>query len=286
MCQTLRRVLSCGRIKRHFDFIPLIERPQLSRKIKKAVIPAAGKGTRLLPITKVIPKEMLPLGRKPVLEFIVDELISIGITHFHFVVSPEKLSIPAYFDEFAGIEVSYSIQSQQNGLADAVLCAEDFVAGDSFIVALGDSIITPIRVPRPTSRVLECFESTGADGVIIVMKAPKEEISRYGIVHPVGRVDKWFPIDLLIEKPLPDQAPSNFAIAGRYAFNASIFDYIRKTQPGAGGEIQLTDSISLMIADGCEVWGVPLVGSEIRRDIGTFETYFDAFLAALSEEAM
>jgi len=256
----------------------------LSRKITKAVIPAAGKGTRLLPITKVIPKEMLPVGRKPVLEIIVDELVSIGITHFHFVVSPEKLSIPNYFDDYAGINVSYSIQYQQNGLADAVLCAEDFVAGDPFLVALGDSIITPMCVPHATSRVLECFEHTNADGVIIVMKAPKDEVSRYGIVRPSGKIDRWFPIDMLVEKPSPEQAPSEFAIAGRYAFDASIFDYIRKTKPGAGSEVQLTDSISLMIADGREVWCVPLVCTEIRRDIGTFETYFEAFLAALKEE--
>jgi UTP--glucose-1-phosphate uridylyltransferase len=115
------------------------------------------------------------------------------------------------------------------------------------------------------------------------MKAPKEEISRYGIVRPKVWDDGRFEIDLLVEKPKPGEAPSDYGIAGRYAFVPEIFDYIRKTKPGSGGELQITDSIALMLADCRPVWCVPLVGDEVRRDIGTFESYFEAFNLAATQ---
>jgi len=255
-----------------------------SRKIRRAVIPAAGKGTRLLPLTKLIPKEMLPLGRKPVLEVIVDEITSTGITDILFVISEDKACIPAYFRDYPGLSVSWTVQSEQKGLADAVLCCEDYVGGEPFLVVLGDSIITPPGPPHATSRVLDCFHETDAEAVIIVQHTPRDEVSRYGIVRPKRWDGQRFEIDLLVEKPAPDAAPSDYAIAGRYAFDPCVFDYIRKTAPGAGGELQITDSVGLMLADGRPVWGVPLVGSEVRRDIGTFPTYFEAFLLACREE--
>lgn len=255
-----------------------------ARKIRKAVIPAAGKGTRLLPLTRATPKEMLPIGRKPVLEIIIDEIVSTGITDVLFVISEEKMSIPSYFDGYPGLSAAWTVQKEQKGLADAILCSEDYVAGEPFLVALGDSIITPAGPPHATSRVLDCFGRTDAEAVIIVQSTPREEASSFGMVRPMRWDGSRFKIDLLVEKPLVDQVPSEYAIAGRYAFGPCIFDYIRKTPPGAGGELQITDSIGLMLNDGKPVWGVPLVGEEIRRDIGTFGTYFEAFLLACRED--
>lgn len=255
------------------------------KNIRKAVIPAAGKGTRLLPLTRVVPKEMLPLGRKPVLEYIVDEIVSTGITDILFVISEDKISIPEYFKACPGINIDWTIQKQQRGLADAILCGEDYAAGEPFLVALGDSIISQDGARHPTSRVLDCFEQTDAQGVIIVQKTPPSEVSRYGMVHP----KRWegtqrFEIDFLVEKPAMDKSPSEYAIAGRYAFDSRIFDYIRKTPPGALGELQITDSVALMLEGGGPVWCVPLMGSEVRRDIGTFETYFEAFALACKDD--
>jgi UTP--glucose-1-phosphate uridylyltransferase len=251
-----------------------------SQKIRKAVIPAAGKGTRLLPLTKVTPKEMLPLGRKPVLELIVEEIVSTGITDVLFVISNEKMSIPAYFKDYPGLKIDWTFQEEQRGLADAILCSEDYVSDEPFLVALGDSIITPMGPPHATTRVINCFDETDAEAVVIVMNAPREEISRYGIVRPKLWDGDRFEIDLLVEKPAPEEAPSDYAIAGRYAFEPNIFEYIRNTPPGAGGELQITDSIGLMLADNRPVWCVPLLGDEARRDIGTFESYFEAFALA------
>ncbi|HOP79007.1 MAG TPA: sugar phosphate nucleotidyltransferase [Armatimonadota bacterium] len=255
-----------------------------SKVIRKAVIPAAGKGTRLQPLTLAIPKEMLPLGKKPVLEIIVDELLSIGIQEILFVISKDKLSIPSYFENARGLKVNWTIQEHQRGLADAILCSEDFVGDDPFLVALGDSIITPNTIPHPTQKVLDCFAQTNAEAVIIVQSTPKEEVSRYGIVHPKSVGGKWFEIDLLVEKPEPENAPSEYAIAGRYAFDPCVFEYIRNTLPGARDEYQITDSIGLMIEDKKPVWCVPLTGKEIRRDIGTFSSYFEAFTQACLDD--
>ena len=255
------------------------------RKIRKAVVPAAGKGTRLYPLSRAVPKEMLPIGRKPVLEVIVDELVSTGIDDILFVISDDKLSIPAYFEHYPGISVHWTIQKEQKGLADAVLCGKDFVGSDPFIVALGDSIITPAGPPHATQRVLDCFAETDAQAVVIVQKTPIEDSASFGMVRPKRwDGDERFEIDLLVEKPKPEESPSEYAIAGRYAFDPSVFDYIRNTPPGALGELQLTDSIGLMLAAGKPVWCVPLVGDEIRRDIGTFQTYFEAFLLACLDD--
>lgn len=255
-----------------------------NRSIRKAVIPAAGRGTRLLPLTKAIPKEMLPVGRKPVLEIILDEMKIIGITDVLLVISEDKTSIPAYFHDYPGLSVQWTVQNSQKGLADAILYGEEFVSGEAFLVALGDSIITPPGPIHATSRVIDCYTQTNAEAVIIVQNTPREEVGRYGIVRPKRWDGQWFEIDLLVEKPAVEQAPSGYAIAGRYAFDPCIFDYIKKTRPGAGGELQITDSIDLMLKDSRLVWCVPLIGDEVRRDIGTFPTYFEAFMLAVQEE--
>ncbi|MCE5321936.1 NTP transferase domain-containing protein [bacterium] len=249
-----------------------------NRKITKAVIPAAGKGTRLIPLTKAVPKELLPLGNRPILEYIIDETASAGITQVLFVISESKTAIRTHFgNKSGGIEFEYTFQDEQKGLADAVYCAKDWVGDDPFAVVLGDSIITTDQTVLPFKRVLDTYENTSASGVIVVQKTPLDEVSRYGIVKPKHSVAPEFEIDGLVEKPRPQDAPSEYSIAGRYAFSPTIFDCIKRTPVGANGEYQITDSIGCMLEDGNRVWCVALGENEIRRDIGTFETYFEAF---------
>lgn len=249
-----------------------------ARQITKAVIPVAGKGTRLLPLTKAVPKELIPLGKKPVLEHIMDEIAAAGIRNVLFVISKEKIAIKKHFGRFWGnISIDYTLQAEQKGLADAIYCAKDFVANDPFSVVLGDSVIDTDQSVLPFTRVLDTYKMTSAMGVIVVQKTPRDEVGRYGIVRPKDKIAPSFEIDGLVEKPDPKDAPSDYAIAGRYAFDPIIFYYIDKTPRGAGGEYQITDSIELMLRDKNEVWCVALRENEVRRDIGTFESYFEAF---------
>lgn len=247
-------------------------------RITRAIIPAAGKGTRLLPLTRAVPKELMPLGGRPVLEYIVDEVIAAGITDLLFVISDAKTAIRDHFGGgTGGVRLEYAFQAEQKGLADAVYCAKEFAAGEPFAVVLGDSVIDTDQAVSPFARVLKTYEETPARGVIVVQHTPLEEVSRYGIVSPRGGVGPRFEIDGLIEKPSRQDAPSDLAVAGRYAFDPVLFEYIERTQPGAGGEYQISDSIRLMIEDGHPVWCVALSENEVRRDIGTFESYFEAF---------
>lgn len=249
----------------------------LSRTITKVVIPAAGKGTRLLPLTRAVPKELIPLGTKPVLEHIVEEVIGCGITQILFVISQDKTAIRSHFgDGLGGVRFDYTFQVEQNGLADAIRCGKEFVGDDPFAVVLGDSVIDTDQAVAPFRRVLDTYSGTRAAGVIVVQKTPIDEVSRYGIVKPKAGLGPSFEIDGLVEKPTPEQAPSQYAIAGRYAFDPVIFDYIDRTPRGANGEYQITDSVALMLDDGREVWCVALGENEVRRDIGTFASYFEA----------
>jgi UTP--glucose-1-phosphate uridylyltransferase len=249
-----------------------------SRNISKAIIPAAGLGTRLLPLTKAVPKELMPLGRKPVLEHIVDEAAACGVTEILFVISEAKTAIRTHFGDSCGpVKFSYTFQPEQKGLADAINCGREFAGADPFAVILGDSVVETDQAVIPFQRVIDTYRETDARAVIVVQKTPRNEVSRYGIVKPKIGVGPSFEIDALVEKPKPEDAPSEYAIAGRYAFDPIIFDYIDRTPRGAGGEYQITDSIGLMLADGREVWCVALGDNEVRRDIGTFQTYFEAF---------
>lgn len=251
------------------------------RKITKAVIPVAGLGTRLLPLTKAVPKELLPLGRKPVLEYVVEEAANCGITDILFVISESKTAIRTHFGSSSGaLRFDYVFQPEQKGLADAISWGKDFVGSDCFAVILGDSVIETDQALIPLQRVLDTFRETEAQAVIVVQRTPLDEVSRYGIVRPADGVGPRFRVDGLVEKPRPEDAPSEYAIAGRYAFGPLVFDYIDRTPRGAGGEYQLTDSIGLMLRDGHETWCVALGEREARRDIGTFETYFEAFARA------
>jgi len=277
--------------------------------IRKAVITAAGLGTRLRPLTRIAAKEMLPLGGLPTAEYIIRELHDVGITDIIFVVSPLKGGIQAYFGNSARdgkVRLSYVNQDEQLGLAHAVLQAEEAVGGEPFILALGDTILFSDRKPIPLARLLNAFVSNSAFASVIVERVPIELCHKYGMVKPITAIqdsvfgiqgsepalaqyevqtscfceDGTFEIDGLIEKPKLEEAPSDLAIGGRYIFNAEIFDYIRRTPPGALGELQITDAIRLSIEDSRRVWCAYLFEGERRYDIGNIQTYCEAFAAA------
>jgi UTP--glucose-1-phosphate uridylyltransferase len=266
-----------------------------------AVVPVAGQGTRLLPSTKSQPKEMLPVGRKPVVQYIVEELAASGVRRLLFITGPGKTSIENHFDlnaellaflretgkeelleeldfERQDLQYFYTRQRQQLGLGHAVLCARPVVGDQSFVVALGDSIIGINAQSRIVRRMREEFDREKADAVIALEEVPRDKVSLYGIAHPRGSTaGTSFALDDLIEKPGVADAPSNLAIAARYVFRPGIFELLAKTPPGKGGEIQLTDAIRALIRQGGKVLGMRLPGGERRFDIGNFESYFAAF---------
>jgi UTP--glucose-1-phosphate uridylyltransferase len=265
-----------------------------------AVVPVAGQGTRLLPLTKSQPKEMLPVGRKPVVQYVVEELARSGIRRQLFVTGPGKTAIENHFDEDAELinrlrvagkeellqeleferqtmEYFYTRQRRQLGLGHAVLCARPLLEKQPFVVALGDSIIGLHAKSDIVRRMIQVFESEGAAAVVAFEEVPASEVFRYGIAKPDDGQGSVFRLKDLIEKPSLEQAPSNLAVAARYVCSPAIFDKLAETKPGAGGEIQLTDALRSMIRDGEKVFGVRLAPHEKRFDIGNFESYFQAF---------
>jgi UTP--glucose-1-phosphate uridylyltransferase len=269
--------------------------------IKSAVIPVAGHGTRLLPATKSQPKEMLPVARKPIVQYVVEELVSNGIEQILFVTGRNKASIENHFDDdpelfrvlqeagqhdllreldFKALTAKffYTRQRMQMGLGDAVLCAENFAGEEPFLLALGDSILGINAHSRAVTRLAEVFASRRASCVIAVEEVPREETSHYGVVQPEDGASDCFRVVNLVEKPRPEEAPSNLAIAGRYVFSPVIFDMIRRVKPDQRGEIQLTDAIQLMCEEGRRVMAVRLQPSEKRYDIGNFSSYFESFV--------
>lgn len=269
--------------------------------VQLAVVPVAGRGTRLLPLTKSQPKEMLPVGRKPVVQYVVEELSRCGVQRLIFVTGPGKTAIENHFDfdaelvahlresgreellgelafEGNAVECFYTRQRRQLGLGHAVLCARSVVGQQPFVVALGDSIIGLHAQSQVVARMVDEFERSGADAVVAFEEVPPTEVTHYGIAKPRGEGRGVFELDDLIEKPDVDSAPSNLAVAARYVFSPQIFDWLEKTQPGKGEEIQLTDAIRHLIRAGGKVLGVRLPDDERRFDIGNFESYFEAFV--------
>lgn len=269
--------------------------------IDLAVVPVAGLGTRLLPSTKSQPKEMLPVGRKPVVQYVVEELAAAGIRRILFVTGNGKDSIENFFDmnhelirhlretgkedlleslqfERQPVEFAYTRQREQLGLGHAILCAEPFVGNQPFVVALGDSIIGVLAKSTIVSRMIRAYESSRAEAVIAFeeLRNPGDVVN-YGIAEPRGRVDDVFELADLVEKPEVAEAPSRLAIAARYVFHPAIFDVLKRTERGKGGEIQLTDAVRSMLAAGAKGLGVRLTEGERRFDIGNFESYFRAF---------
>lgn len=269
--------------------------------IKSALIPVAGHGTRLLPATKSQPKEMLPVARKPIVQYVVEELVRNGIEQILFVTGRNKASIENHFDhdpelfrnlteakkqdllqelDFKGLQAHffYTRQRLQKGLGDAILCGENFAGEEPFLVALGDSILGLNANSQAVKRLSEVFQEKCASCVIAVEEVPREETSHYGIVQPENGGGDCFRVINLVEKPTPEEAPSNLAIAGRYVFSPLIFDMIRRVKPDRRGEIQITDAIQLLCEEGRRVMAVRLGPNEKRYDIGNFPSYFETFV--------
>jgi len=245
-----------------FFFVLLIERG-FCMKVRKAVIPAAGLGTRFLPATKAIPKEMLPIIDKPTIEFIVKEAIDSGIEDILIVTGKGKQPIENHFDsnpeleanlkekgkshllqlvqETTNINLFFIRQPHPNGLGDAILQARDFIDDEPFVVMLGDDLMHD-KVPL-TKQLIDRYDKTHAS-TLAVMRVPDEETKDYGIIKPISELSQGlYDVEQFVEKPDPKDAPSNLAIIGRYLLTPEIFDLLQTQKPGKGNEIQLTDAI-------------------------------------------
>lgn len=240
------------------------------KKVRKAVIPAAGLGTRFLPATKALAKEMLPIVDKPTIQFIVEEALRSGIEDILVVTGKSKRSIEDHFDsnfeleynlqeknknellrlvdETTSIHLHFIRQSHQRGLGDAVLQAKAFVRNEPFVVMLGDDLmdITDERAVPLTKQLINDYEKTFAS-TIAVMPVLHEEVSAYGVIAPHGEgKDGLYSVEAFVEKPAPEDAPSDLAIIGRYLLTPEIFEILETQKPGAGNEIQLTDAIDTL----------------------------------------
>ena len=229
----------------------------------KAIIPAAGLGTRFLPVTRVVPKEMLPIGAKPALELIVDEARAAGASEVVIVISEGKELIRRYFEGQGDIRFVY--QKEQKGLGHAVLQAE---IDDDVLILLGDALVVGCCAAK---EMVDVSKAHGGAAVIGCERVPKEKVSRYGIM----KLDGDRIVDM-VEKPAIEDAPSDIAVAGRYLLPAAIFGYLKTQTPGKGGEIQLTDAIKRMLAER-DAYAYVYPGK--RQDIGNPDGYFAALEA-------
>ena len=268
------------------------------QKIRKAIIPAAGLGTRFLPATKAQPKEMLPIVDTPAIQFIVEEAVASGIEELLIITGRNKRSIEDHFDrslelemqlkehgkydmlkmveEISDIQIHFIRQKEARGLGHAVLCARQFVGAEPFAVLLGDDLVDA-KVPC-LAQLIDVYEDYGGS-VLGVQQVPQSQVSRYGIVAPRQvKPNVWQAIDLG-EKPEAEKAPSRLAVLGRYVLTPAIFDILEHTKPGAGEEIQLTDAIC-ELARKEEVYAYRFEGR--RYDIGDKE----GFLEATVEQAL
>ena len=261
-------------------------------RVQHAVIPVAGLGTRFLPATKATPKEMLPIVDTPAIQLVVEEAVRAGITDILMVTGRGKRSIEDHFDRSAELEhfleskgkfdelkqvraiaelaqIYYTRQRDPLGLGHAVAFAEAHVGNEPFVVILPDDLIQR-RVPL-LDRMLKIHERYGRS-VLAAIEVPREEVSRYGTIEPESVEEDLVRIVSIVEKPTPESAPSNLAAIGRYVFTPEIFDALRETPPGHGGEIQLTDAINLLAQDQA-VYALTFEG---RYDVGNKLDYLRA----------
>lgn len=257
----------------------------LTMKIKKAVIPAAGLGTRFLPATKAMPKEMLPILDKPTIQYIVEEAVAAGIEDIIIVTGKHKRAIEDHFDNQKELELIleekgkhdlldevqhasnlanmfYVRQKEQKGLGHAIWSSRQFIGNEPFAVLLGDDIVQS-EVPA-IKQLMDKYNQTGKS-VIGVQQVDEDETHRYGIVDPSESNDRLFSVEKFVEKPKAGTSPSNLAIMGRYVLTPEIFNYLEKQEIGTGGEIQLTDAIEYLNNDDC-VYAYDFEGD--RYDVG------------------
>ncbi len=262
-------------------------------KIRKAVIPAAGLGTRVLPATKAQPKEMLVIVDKPALQYLVEELVTAGIEEILIITGRNKGSIENHFDYSYELEktleengkksllkivnsisemsnIYYVRQKKPLGLGHAISCAEAFIGDEPFVVLLGDDIIYTDKEKGQspvTKQLIEKYEELQGGTILGVQEVAKKNVSKYGIIKPLTQIDdKTVVVEDFIEKPTIEEAPSNLAALGRYVLEPKIFSYLKNTKPGKGGEIQLTDAILAMKNDGEKLYAYNFDG--LRYDTG------------------
>ena len=257
------------------------------KKIRKAVIPAAGYGTRFLPATKATPKEMLPIVDKPTIQYIVEEALASGIEDILIVSGHGKRAIEDHFDsapeleaqlrkkgkddllklvqETADINVHYIRQRYMRGLGDAILCAKAFMGDEPFAVLLGDDVVYHPEKPA-LQQLIDVYDETGGS-VLGCQQVPQEKVSSYGIVsgEQVTGNNRLLRVHDMVEKPDVKDAPSRFAVLGRYIIKPEIFSILEKTQPGKGGEIQLTDALKVLAKQDA-VYAYDFEG--LRYDVG------------------
>ncbi|MFB5760241.1 UTP--glucose-1-phosphate uridylyltransferase GalU [Paenibacillus medicaginis] len=254
------------------------------KRVRKAIIPAAGLGTRFLPATKAMPKEMLPIINKPTIQYIVEEAIESGIEDIIIVTGKGKRAIEDHFDHAfeletnlvekgklklleevrrsSSVDIHYIRQKEPKGLGHAVWCARRFIGDEPFAVLLGDDIVHS-DIPC-LKQLIQQYERTGTS-VIGVQPVPEQDTTRYGIIDPVTQNDRLYQVGAFVEKPPLGTAPSNLAIMGRYILTSEIFDILSVQEEGAGGEIQLTDAIQQLNM----IQGVNAFHFEgIRYDVG------------------
>ena len=236
-------------------------------KVRKAIIPAAGLGTRFLPATKAQPKEMLPIVDKPTIQYIIEEAVASGIEEILIITGRNKKCIEDHFDKSVELEmeleknnknelldmvrsisdlvdIHYIRQKEPKGLGHAIYCARAFVGNEPFAVLLGDDVVdseTPCL-----KQLMDCYKEYKTS-ILGVQTVAREDVSKYGIVDGIHIEDKVYKVKKLVEKPSVEEAPSNVAILGRYIITPQIFDIIENTKPGKGGEIQLTDALETLI---------------------------------------
>lgn len=268
-------------------------------RIHKVVIPAAGSGRRLYPTTKAQPKAMLPVGRKPAIQWVAEEVVANGLQQILIITGQQKRAIEDHFDTvldaqapaksghlFPDIlnsrDVSFFFvrQSYPRGLGDAIAHAQPFVGDEPFAVALADAII--IEASRPASllrRMMGLFVDKRPAAVVAVREVPDDLVSSYGIVEASNGGSEAFTISHLVEKPHLSAAPSNLAVTARYILSPELFRYLANTPPDESGEIQLSDALRLMLEDGHDIWAMRLTPGEIRYDVGNFYEYAKSFIA-------
>jgi UTP--glucose-1-phosphate uridylyltransferase len=241
--------------------------PRMSQRVRKAIIPAAGLGTRFLPATKAQPKEMLPLVDKPAIQYIVEEAVASGIEDILIITGRNKRAIEDHFDrsleleevlaqkgdhdllalvrEIASVDIHYIRQKEPRGLGHAIYCARKFIGDEPFAVLLGDDLVVH---ETPCLRQMLDLHAELGGSLVAVQEVPLGEVSRYGIVQPEPLCSRLYRAQDLVEKPRPEEAPSRLAIIGRYILSPTVFSLLQDAAPGAGGEIQLTDALRRLTA--------------------------------------
>ena len=264
------------------------------QKVTKAVIPAAGLGTRFLPATKACPKEMLPIVDKPTIQYIIEEALASGIKDILIITGHNKRSIEDHFDynpelelnlrehgkdellamvqEIGDINLHYIRQKEPKGLGHAILCAKSFVGNEPFAVLLGDDVVYNAEKPC-LQQLIDVYDATGAS-VLGCQTVPQEKVSSYGIVASEETDDgRIFKVRDMVEKPSVEEAPSRLAVLGRYVITPEVFAILEQTKPGRGGEIQLTDALKVLAQEQA-MYAYDFVGR--RYDVGDKEGYLEA----------